>query len=380
MNKLLWIGWMLLLQATSGYGQGLTPVQSSDLSAALPPGQWAQIDSSVDRGLQWLAENQRQDGQMPGDEAAQPAITSFATMAFLSRGHMPGQGQYGATIHRAIDYVLDTQNRSGLFTAMRPIKLDRQMSPSQTAIYNHFISGVMLGEVYGMVRGQRSAKVKLALEDALVFARGIQTRKTKDPTEQGGWRYVMPASGGTSDLSVTGWGLMFLRSARNAEFDVPKEYIDEALDFIETCHVADPDHQQDGVFGYRGSHTKDGRVTRANTGSGMLSLVLGGRFRHPAIDAGAKWYRRTRYPAATDTEPRFYLATYYSSQAIAQVGGETWNRVFPQIARSLLGAQTPAGNWPTGRRNEARLGPCFTTSLSILSLTPAYQLLPIYQR
>ena len=293
---------------------------------------------------------------------------------------MPGQGRYGAQINRAIDFVLETQNRSGIFTAMRPIKMDGEMSPSQTAIYNHLISGVMLGEVYGMSRGERLLNIKTAIERALVFSRSIQTRKTKDPTEQGGWRYVNPASGGSSDLSVTGWGLMFFRSARNAEFDVPKEYIDEGLDFIETCHVTDPERQEDGVFSYRGAHTKDGRVTRANTGSGMLSLILGGRYEHPSITAGAQWYRNRTYPAATDIEPRFYLATYYSSQAVAQVGGETWNKVYPQIARSLLRAQTSDGNWPPGRRNEGRLGRTFSTSLSILSLTPAYQLLPIYQR
>ena len=293
---------------------------------------------------------------------------------------MPGQGRYGAQVSRAIDFVLGTQNRSGLFTAMRPIKLDGEMSPSQTAIYNHMISGVMLGEVFGMTRGKRSGEIKTALERALVFSRSVQTRKKKDPTEQGAWRYVSPASGGTSDLSVTGWGLMFLRSARNAEFDVPKEYIDEGLDFIETCFVADPKQQEEGVFGYRGAQSKDGRVTRANTGSGMLSLILGGRYSHPSLAAGAKWFRSQPYPAATDKEVRFYLATYYSSQAVAQVGGETWNQVYPQIARSLLNAQTAGGNWPPGRRNESKFGSTFTTSLSILSLTPAYQLLPIYQR
>ena len=35
-----------------------------------------------------------------------------------------------------------------------------------------------------------------------------------------------------SDLSVTGWHLMFLRSARNAGFDVPDRAIADAVAYI----------------------------------------------------------------------------------------------------------------------------------------------------
>ena len=43
---------------------------------------------------------------------------------------------------------------------------------------------------------------------------------------------------------------MFLRSARNAEFEVPKHYFDEGLDFVERCFVAEPDQRENGVFSY----------------------------------------------------------------------------------------------------------------------------------
>ena len=353
---------------------------SSDLSSALPPGQWSEIEQAVDQGLAWLADSQQDDGRFPGLPSTQPAMTSFAVMAFLSRGHMPGQGRYGGQLNRAIDYVLSTQNRRGIFSRLRVAPTGEKHPPSQTAIYNHMIAGLMLGEVYGMTRGPRSSEIRHAMERALVYARSVQARKKKLPADQGGFRYAYPENGNTSDLSVTGWALMFLRSARNAEFDVPKSYLDEALDFVETCYVADPQRHEDGVFNYRSAESKEDNVTLANTGSGMLSLLLGGRHKHESIAVGAKWYRARPYPKTSDHTPRFYLATYYSSQALAQVGGETWNQVFPQLAQNLLEAQTSGGGWPTGRGGEANLGPTFSTSLSILSLTPAFQLLPIYQR
>ena len=73
-------------------------------------------------------------------------------------------------------------------------------------------------------------------------------------------------------------------------------------------------------------------------------------------------------------------ATYYSSQALAQVGGNAWDEIFPQISRNLLEEQTASGAWPPGPGTETHFGSGYSTSLAVLSLTPAYQLLPIYQR
>jgi hypothetical protein len=64
--------------------------------------QWKNVDDGVDRGLAWLASQQRADGSFPTMESGQPAVTSLAVMAFLSRGHMPGDGPYGNRLDRAI--------------------------------------------------------------------------------------------------------------------------------------------------------------------------------------------------------------------------------------------------------------------------------------
>src|SRR5437870_4023656 len=82
--------------------------------------------------------------------------------------------------------------------------------------------GLMLGEVYGQVSGPRAKQVKQAIERALKFSQELQSRP-KRPVDKGGWRYVPRFySGIDSDLSVTGWQLMFFRSAKNAEFNVPE--------------------------------------------------------------------------------------------------------------------------------------------------------------
>ncbi len=70
------------------------------------------VRDAVDRALAWLAKNQRPDGTFPqGDGAGTTAVPSLSVLAFLARGHVPGQGPYGQTLYKSIDYVLESQNQ-----------------------------------------------------------------------------------------------------------------------------------------------------------------------------------------------------------------------------------------------------------------------------
>src|SRR6266480_4200541 len=76
-------------------------------SAAAPPAddvltplQQRQVEASVDRALEWLSVQQTADGSFMSLDPAQPAVTGFCTLAFLSRGHLPNQGPYGEKIAR----------------------------------------------------------------------------------------------------------------------------------------------------------------------------------------------------------------------------------------------------------------------------------------
>ena len=356
---------------------------SSNLSAALPPGEWARVESSVDKGLRWLSTQQAKDGRFPSEEIAQPAVTSLAIMAFLSRGHVPDQGPYGTHLSKAIEFVLSTQRRRGYFSLLPVVPPTQHLTPAQTVIYNHAIAGLMLGEVYGMSSGEQSQRIEDAIGRALVFHREVQSRKKEHEVDRGGWRYGYPESpAAASDMSVTGWALMFLRSARNAEFNVPKQYFDEGLDFVQRCYEPNPPNPDKGVFRYRPVQSQGSgnpQITLANTASATLTLILGGRQEENGVRASVRWFRARNYPKPWQNN-YFYLATYYSSQAMAQVGGDTWNQLFPQIASSLIDEQTDGGGWPTGGANEKKFGATYSTSLAVLALTPAYQLLPIYQR
>ena len=170
----------------------------NSLTAIYPPGSWERIDQSVDQGLEFLAKHQAKDGSFVGGHIrAQPAVTSLTVMAFLSRGHVPGSGPYGDALIRAIDYTLSCQQAEGYISAeeaeanpaQRPInsieRVKRVQANSVTASYNHAISSVMLAEVFGMVGGERSYRIKKALDKGLTFSYRLQDRVKYPKVESG---------------------------------------------------------------------------------------------------------------------------------------------------------------------------------------------------
>ena len=98
--------------------------------------------------------------------------------------------------------------------------------------YNHAIGGLVLSEVYGMTPGRNADALRVAIERALQFTYQRLPSPKRNRRDQGGWRYRYYHVTGDADLSVTSWCLLFLRSAKNAGFDVPTRVTDEAMDFV----------------------------------------------------------------------------------------------------------------------------------------------------
>jgi hypothetical protein len=349
---------------------------SKELAGALPPEKWKEVEVSVDRGLAWIASQQAPDGSFPSLSTAQPAITSFCVLAFLSRGHQPGPGLYGHQLERAIDYVIACQKEGGLLCLDAPGPVWSFEQASHTASYNHAIAGLMLGEVYGQVSGARARAVRKSIESALKFSRALQTRPKPDPADNGGWGYLRPTSSSVDgDLSVTAWHLMFLRSAKNAEFPVPKEFADEAVAYIRRAW--DPASE---TFHYN----RFGGSSRGLVGAGILSLSMAGQHQSAVAVAGGEWLLAHPFRAFGEQIgefDRYYYSSFYCSQAAAQLGGRFWKGIYPPLAQGILDAQSPDGSFaPEPNRGDVVFGKCYSSSLAVLALTPAYQLLPVYQR
>lgn len=315
------------------------------------------VDEAIDRGLEFLARHQERDGSFySGQMRRSTAITSLAVMAFLAKGYTPSHAPYGDVINRGIDFVIGAQQWNGMLVGD---------THTHGPMYSHTISTLMLTEVSGMVDPERQARVDAALGKALRLILAAQ-KMPKPPHHQGGWRYQHNSN--DSDISCTGWALMSLRAARNAGASIPREAIEDAVQFVLNCR------QRDGGFGYQ----PGGGSGLARTGTAVLCLELCGRHRSRETIAGGDWI--LRHMRDGDSDGFFYYGIYYTAQAMFQLGDEHWEKFAEHLYTTLLKMQRKDGSWPEGRGNEARAGSCYSTAMAILALTPAYRQLPIYQR
>jgi hypothetical protein len=362
----------ILSQPSAAAERDTGAVSGGRSTNSLTQQQWKQLDAVVDRGLLFLSGKQQSDGSFEAVDTGQPGITALCVMAFLSRGHLPGKGPYGKQLSRAIDYTLSTQQPSGMFWKLEFV---RPHSGKQ-GIYNHGIAGLMLSEVYGMTDAEQQQRIRAAILKAIALTRRYQLGRKNNPIDKGGWRYPNLQKFRNSDVSSTSWQLMFLRSARNAEFEVPKQYIDEALAYIKRSFNHD---KRVWEYPLRGRTY----VSAGVVGSGIVSLVLGGEQESEIARQAGDWvltYDFSRYNRTPHRFDRYHYSAFYCSQAVHQLGGKYWKQFYPPLMQILIDNQNRDGSWPQERQKDAKFGKVYTSAFAILALTPPYNILPIYQR
>jgi hypothetical protein len=317
-----------------------------------------ELDETIDRGLAFLANTQNKaDGSWTaGRQGKNVAITSLAVMAFLSAGHLPGEGKYGKQIEAGVQWVLKSQQANGLLA-----------SENGHEMYHHGIATLMLAEVAGMTDAPLGKEVRKALEKAVQVI--LKAQRTEG-NHKGGWRYRIAHYDG-SDISVTGWQLMALRAARNLGCDVPPEVIERAVAYVRRCYDS-----REGAFRYM----PNAGVTVPCTGTSILALELCGKDLHHCPES----LRGGSYLIRSSNLPRwgghhFSYSIYYGAQATFQLGGNYWSTYRPRLHQVLLRNQSSTGSW-AGSGYDSVFGPNYCTAMAILALTVEYRFLPIYQR
>jgi hypothetical protein len=310
------------------------------------------VDAAVAKALHFLKNQQDPAGAWWLGGGRNPAITSLAVMAFLSAGHVPGEGPDGAAVDKGIRFVLKCQQKNGLFA----------ISHQNWEMYQHGICTLMLAEVAGMTKDKQLAK---EIRQSLVKAVGLimEAQHKGNGPHHGGWRYRIRSH--DSDISCTGWQLLALRAAKNLGCDVPQERIQWAVNYIKRCRDA-----QSGGFRY----TVGGNLTIPCTGTCILGLEVCGKDWHRTDESKKAGTFLLNHPPRWGSAFFFY-GIYYCSQAMFQLGGNYWNAYKPKLHELLLGKQNSNGSW----LGEG-YGPVYSTSMCVLALTVEYRYLPIYQR
>jgi hypothetical protein len=188
-------------------------------------------------------------------------------------------------------------------------------------------------------------------------------------SKQGGWKYQPNQR---ADLSVSGWVMMALQSARMAELNVPQGTLYEFEKFLDS--VA---HDGGRQYGYEVRRA----ASPAMSAEGLLCRqYLGWEASDPRLVEGAKLLTARPINFKSDQDVYYW---YYATQVLHHLGGppwEEWNRV---MAVELPGHQVrngkEAGSWnPMNDAWGSRAGRLYTTCLSIYMLEVYYRHLPIY--
>lgn len=315
------------------------------------------LDLVVARSLTYLRHAQATDGcwKSTGFGSEHNAgITGLCVMAFLSAGQTPTEGEHARAVADGVRWVLAHQQANGVISTDRDYEM-----------YHHGICTLMLAEVVGMCPPDLAGEVRPALARAVEV---ILKAQRKTGAHAGGWRYTV--YGDDADLSVTGWQLLALRAAKSVGCDVPASTIENAVAYVRKCY-----DENRGTFTYM----IRGPATVACAGTGVLCLELCGADMHRCRESLRAGAYVLRTPPSFDQSHCFY-GLYYCAQATFQLGGNYWTAYRGRLRDLLLRSQRPDGSWSGNDGEARRVGPNYTTAMSVLALTVEYRFLPIYQR
>ena len=307
------------------------------------------LDVSIESGLQFLLDQQRDDGSFGyGRYESHVGVTALACIALMADGNLPGRGIYGKAVEDGLAFILDSADETGFIQGK---------TISHGPMYGHGFATLFLGEIHGM--NPVDERVREALDRAVRIIINSQN-------DDGGWRYrPVPFD---ADLSVTICQIMALRSARNAGIKVPKETIDRAVQYVRDCQNAD------GGFRYM---LTAGNSAWPRTAAGVASLFYAGIYDDDSIDRGVEYLFDHALPSHRDRtgEAHYFYGHYYATQAMYLAGGEYWEDWWPAIREQLIGAQSANGSWP-----DHYAGGTYATSMSLIILQMPKRYLPIFQK
>lgn len=328
------------------------------------PGPTKETEKAVLRGLAWLQNVQREDGSW--GERNRGAMTGLALLCFLGHGEYGQSPEFGLTVNRAVDWIL----QNGTANESRLSMTRGDWGTGNAGVYEHGIATYALGEYYTMTKiaGQPDERV-------LELFRGAIGHIVTGQGPDGGWMYSFDKT--QSDTSVSGWQVQALKAAHLSGLNIPG--VDTALDraMINFKRV----QTDKGAYGYRKAEDR-----WSLTGIGVLCELFWRSTRDKELRRGVEFIMD-----GLDDSPLQYqhakadlYAWYYHTQAVLMFGGGTWSKWEGMFSKELVKSQSPDGSWPKmanaahgNLQTESSItGATYRTTLCVLMLESYYRYLP----
>ena len=334
----------------------------------------ATTEACVLKALRWLKKTQTESGAWTGDIAN----TALAVLAYLAHGETPASKEFGTTVEKAIQYLIDAQTIDGNGVC--------RFRGAGGTEYGYLICTYALCEAYGMTKNPNAKEAALIALDRIV--------KNQSPT--GGWDYNMKKTSTRDDMSFEGWALQAVKAGKMAGLhpDGLEECIKKAIKCLKTRNF------KNGGFNYCAGGAPTGL-----TATGCLCMQLLGYGDQQEVNAALDMMRGwlpvfeakgglTAGGPTPGANPQYYC--YYAAQCKYQAGmcqGATpanvkswqdWNlamkQVYPKTMKDagtidgIDGKPKACGFWDQGYNN-----PTMGTCLCALQLMVYYRYLPTTQ-
>ena len=330
-------------------------------------------EASVLAGLEWRAKQQRANGSWSllgpyrngaGTNEDNPEVaTGLALLAFQGNGHTHKEGKFKKNVAAGWKWLLKQQDGTGNF-------FHEGLHPHP--FYTQGICTIAACELYGMTKDE---KHKEPAERAIKYCLNSQA-------PEGGWRYQ---AGLDSDVSVTGWIVMALQSARMARLEIPKDHFRRVERFLDRS-------SSDG--GTRYYYQKGKEVSLAMTAEAMLCRqYLGWPRNDPRMVEALDWITQDGNRVDFDQKRNAFgpkrntYYWYYATQVCHHMEGKHWKRWNEVMREALPKVQVKkgrkeAGSWDADLNDpyETHGGRLYATCLCIYMLEVYYRHLPIYSK
>lgn len=309
-----------------------------------------QTESAVDKGLAYLASMQEEDGRWDinksrGQAGHDQAATAFALLAFYGRGEVHDEKcKYRDNVKRGIEWLVGQQNG-----ATGDLRGER---PRNNSMYDHGIAALAVVEAYGVTK---DVTLRPKAQAAIDFIAETQH-------ETGGWRYGPNQPG---DLSVTGWFIMALGSAKMSGIRVEDKTMEGAAKFLASVSYG----KNKGGYGYTGP----GRGTEAMNAAGFFCAQLLGYSSN-----SHKAFESSQIVDHQGFKLNDIYYAYYGTVASYQHQGPAWRKWMKAMQPAFVKSQTSDGSWNPGGGHGGAMGRVIATALVTLCLEAHYRYTPLY--
>ncbi len=348
-------------------------------------------ESGVAEGLAWLARHQAEDGhwgpdclgsdagsrcekEHPCSEPGEPfegADTGLAVLAFQAGGHYYfNQHKYSDNVAHGLDIMVAQQGLEGELVGSQNVLAEK---PGETSkyhmryMYEHAIGTFALAEACATAKAAGQHPNEKYLAAAIKAVKFIESQQHDD----GGWRYT-PNKNALSDCSVSGWSMLALKTALEAEIKVDDQTVQRMVAFFK--------NQADELTGR--THYQTPRYgTDALTGVGMMvdQFVLH-QPQSPLVQLAAPYLadQAEGLWGAGHVGASDFYTWYNCTLAMFQAGGDPWNRwntvIRDHVHKLQIGGEEcQRGSWEPNSRWGGPGGRIYTTALGVLTLEVYYR-------